>query len=68
MNLPYEQDAKQKPKVANAIGDEGFFAGISGGGLFKPMANEQITGDAHEFPENKQQQKIGGQHDADHRK
>ena len=64
---PDHQDAEQEAEVAEAVGDERLLAGVRRRGPFEPEADEQVAGDADQFPEDEQLDEIVGQHDAEHR-
>ena len=45
-----EEHGEQEAEVADAIDDEGFFAGVGGGILAEVEADEQVRRQAHAFP------------------
>ncbi len=61
-----QEHADEEAKVANAIDDESFLAGIGCGFLLEPEADEQIRRQTHAFPADKHEQGIAGQHQDGH--
>ena len=59
-------DAEEKEDVADARGEEGFLGGGGGGGLLIPEADEQVGGEADQFPAHEEQQDAVGDDDAEH--
>ncbi len=64
-----EEHGDEQPKIADAVGDEGFFGsdGIADTVLafFKPETDEQVGAQAHAFPANEHHQEVVGA-DQDH--
>ena len=61
-----EKDSDQKSKVADAVDDERFLAGIGRRCFLKPEPDQQVRREAHTFPSDKHQQGIAGQHQHRH--
>src|ERR1700674_2005332 len=62
---PEEQKhSKHEAEIANAIDDEGFFAGVSGGFFQEVEADEKVTRKADTFPADEEENVIRG-HDQD---
>ena len=59
-------DAEEEEDVADAGGEEGFFGGCCGGGFLIPEADEQVGGEADQFPAHEQQKDAVGDDDAEH--
>src|SRR5438105_3036779 len=64
--LDDEKHSNQKSEIADAVNDEGFFAGIGGGIFEKEKSDEQIRGQAHALPAHEQQQIARSQHQREH--
>jgi hypothetical protein len=62
-----QQDAEREPEVADAVDDEGLLAGVGGGLLVEPEADQQVRTQAHGFPEDVQQQEVAREHEHQHR-
>ena len=56
-----QEDADEEAEVADAVDDEGFFAGVGGGVLLEVEADEQIGGEADAFPADEHEQDVAGQ-------
>jgi hypothetical protein len=63
-----QQNADHEAEVANAVGEEGFFAGFSGAGLLVPVTDEQVGAQTDKLPENEHHDQVSCQHDAGHGK
>ena len=61
-----EEDADGEAEVADARGDEGFFAGADGGLLQEPETDEQVAAEAHAFPADEHEDDVGGEHQSEH--
>ncbi len=56
-----QEDADEEAEVADAVDDEGFFAGVGGGVRLELEADEQIGREADAFPADKHEQEVAGQ-------
>ena len=65
---PQQQNAKDKPKIAQTVRDERLLGGIRRRRAFVPEANEQVAANAHQFPEDEHHHEVVRQHDAKHGK
>ena len=63
---PESQNADQEAEVPDAVADEGFFGGVGGSVPCVPVADKQIGGEAHQFPEDKGHGDVVRQDDARH--
>jgi hypothetical protein len=61
-----DQDADHEAEITDAIGQEGFFAGLGGAGLLIPVADEQVGAQTDQLPEDEHHDQVPGQHDAGH--
>src|SRR5581483_5611575 len=60
--------AEKEAEIADAGGDEGFFCRRRRFRPVKPKTNEQVRGEADEFPADKKQQQAVGDKQAEHRR
>jgi cobalamin biosynthesis protein CobT len=61
-----QKHAEHEAEVANAIDDEGFFAGV-GGGLFEELeTDEQIAGEPDAFPPDEEENVVCGEDQDEH--
>ena len=58
--------AEQQSQVANAGGDKGLLGRRRRAGLMEPETNQQVTGQAHDFPRDEQEEQVVGNHHAEH--
>ena len=61
-----QQHAEKEAEVADSVDDEGFLAGVGGGLLFEPEADQQVRAQADAFPPDEQHQEIRAQHEHEH--
>ena len=61
-----QEHCQQETEVADAVDDEGLFAGVGGGGLLEVKADQQVRAEAHALPADEQQQEVCGQHQHRH--
>ena len=61
-----QEHGEQEAEVANAVDDEGFFAGVGGGVVREVEADEQVGGEADAFPADEQQQEVLGEDQGQH--
>ena len=61
-----QQDANGEAEVADARGDECFFAGADRGLLQEPESDEQVAAEAHAFPADEHQDDVGGEDQREH--
>src|SRR5882757_5293090 len=61
-----QKHAEHEAEVADAVDDEGFFAGV-GGGLFEEVeTDEQVAGEADAFPSDEEKNVVGGENENEH--
>ena len=56
-----EEHREQEAEVADAVDDEGLLAGVGGGGLREPEADQQVRGEADALPADEEQQEVVGE-------
>jgi hypothetical protein len=56
----------EESEVADAVNDEGFFAGVGGGVAREPEADEEIRGEAYAFPADEHEQEVFCEHEREH--
>ena len=61
-----KEHREQEAEVADAVDDEGFFAGVGGGVLLEVEADEQVRGETDALPADEQQQEVVGEHQHQH--
>ncbi len=61
-----EEDADEEAEVADAVDDEGLFAGVGGGVALEVEADEQIGGEAHALPADEHEQDVAGEDQEGH--
>ena len=54
----HQKHREQKTKVADAVEDEGFFAGFDGGEALVIEADQEIRGQADAFPADEHEQEV----------
>ena len=65
--LPEQQEqAQQEAEVADAVDQECLVAGVGGGLLQEPEADEQVAAQSDAFPADEHQQVVGRQHQRQH--
>src|SRR6185369_16197956 len=62
----YQQHAQNETEVADAIDDEGFFAGVGCGLLLEPEPDEQIRTEPDTFPSKEHHQEVRTQDEDEH--
>ncbi len=63
---PDQDNAGEKTKIAQAIGQEGLFGRVGRRGALVPETDEQIAAQADQFPKNKHLEEIIADHHAEH--
>src|SRR5712671_4985254 len=61
-----QEHAEHESEVADAIDDEGFLAGVSGGFAEEIKTDEQVTAESHAFPADEEEHVVGGQNEDEH--
>ena len=61
-----EEHREQKAEVADAVDDEGFFAGVGGGVFLEVEADEQVGGETDALPADEHQKEAFGEHEDGH--
>ena len=61
-----EEHGEQEAEVADAVDDEGFFAGVGGGVLGEVEADEQVRGEADALPAYEEQEEARGEDQDQH--
>src|SRR5712671_2176772 len=61
-----QEHAEHESEVADAIDDEGFLAGVSGGFAEEIKTDQQVTAKSHAFPADEEEHVIGGQDQDEH--
>src|SRR4029434_5717080 len=61
-----QKHAQHEAEVANAVDDESLFAGVGSGFLEEIKADQEIAGEAHAFPSDKEQNVIGSEDQNQH--
>jgi hypothetical protein len=61
-----QEDAEDEPPVADAIGDERLPAGVGGGFLLVPIANQEIRAEADALPAHEHHQEVVSQDEHEH--
>ena len=61
-----QQDADGEAEVADARGDECFFAGADRGLLQEPETDEQVAAEAHAFPADEHEDDVRGEDQSEH--
>ena len=64
--LDQQEERDEEAEVADAVGDEGFFACVGGRVLEEEEADEQVGGEADALPADKHEQVVVGQHQGQH--
>ena len=59
--LDEEEHGEEEAEVADAVDDEGFFAGVGGGVFLEVEADEQVGGEADALPADEDEQEAFGE-------
>ena len=63
-----EEDADEEAEVADAVDDEGLFAGVGGGVALEVEADEQVGRETDALPADKHEQEVAGEDQDGHEK
>src|SRR4029077_12891524 len=61
-----QEHAEHETKVADAVDDEGFLAGVRGGFAQEIKTNQQVAREAHAFPTDEEEDVVGGENENKH--
>jgi hypothetical protein len=61
-----QENAQEETEVADPVDHKGLFAGVAGGLLLIPEADEQIGAEPHAFPAHEHQEEVVGAHQNQH--
>ena len=61
-----KEHREKEAEVADAVDDEGFFAGVGGGVLLEVEADEEVGGEADAFPTDEQEEEARGEDEDEH--
>gem|GEM_PF-4495510 len=61
-----EEHGEEETEIADAVDDEGFFAGVRGGVFGEVEADKQVGGEAYSLPAYEEQEEAAGEDEHQH--